>query len=144
MLTPNREKLWYYTTRGTTIGPVPFSDFQLAANSGEISRASDKAWCDSLVEWIEVKEIEGLFSSPPPPFCADSVSVVTSQSAGSWLRGITLTAAMFEYLRGALSAYNFIKNWELYHRELLIAQPIYVLSSIFLGTFLLMIFNRQK
>ena len=147
MLTPNHKKMWYYTTRGTTVGPVSFADFQVAANTGEISRTSDKAWCDTLVDWIPVNEIEGLFSSPPPPSRIDPESTIPSQRAGSGLRGITLTAAIFEFLRGGLGIYNYIKNWDRfsdYNREFLITQPIYILSSVFVGTFLLMIFNRQR
>ncbi|HQW30024.1 MAG TPA: DUF4339 domain-containing protein, partial [Verrucomicrobiales bacterium] len=67
MHTPNPEKLWYYSSQGNNVGPVTYDDFKSAANSGKVDRFQDRAWCDALPDWIAVSEIEGLFSSPPPP-----------------------------------------------------------------------------
>lgn len=64
---PDSTRNWYYSSRGTAVGPVSYAQFKEAANSGAIDRFADLAWCDALTDWIPVSSIDGLFAAPPPP-----------------------------------------------------------------------------
>ena len=63
---------WHYAKQGQRIGPVSEEHFKSLALSGEI-QPTDMVWTEGMSQWMEAKNIEGLFPyvnprlSPPLP-----------------------------------------------------------------------------
>lgn len=78
-------QLWYWSQRGTTLGPVDFAEISRLASAGSITR---ETWVFDPAQsaWVPAASVGGLFSSATPSAAAavpPAVPPVPSQPAGT-------------------------------------------------------------
>lgn len=56
---------WYYSVRGTRIGPVEDAELKTLAASGKI-KPDDLIWREGMEDWRPARSVKGLFKTPPP------------------------------------------------------------------------------
>ncbi|NBT35743.1 MAG: DUF4339 domain-containing protein [Betaproteobacteria bacterium] len=59
---------WYYSTKGTRLGPVAPPELKRLADSGQLL-PTDLVWKEGLKNWVAASKVKGLFAIPagPPP-----------------------------------------------------------------------------
>lgn len=55
---------WFYTKNGNKIGPIPPSQLQALAKSGELT-PNDMIWKEGMAQWAKASSIKGLFPASP-------------------------------------------------------------------------------
>lgn len=76
---------WYHAKNGQERGPVPFSQLQLLAATGNLL-ADDLVWSDGMIEWVAASQVPGLFAAS-----AQSFSIINAGPPNA-LKGSTPSA----------------------------------------------------
>jgi hypothetical protein len=58
---------YYYSSDGEKNGPVSLEQLKKLAGNGEINRYKTQVWSSGMKDWVPSGEVEGIFTSPPPP-----------------------------------------------------------------------------
>ncbi len=62
---------WYYSHDGQQKGPVPASELERLASSGEFDKAKDLVWREGMADWMPLASVPELQSTASPA-AADS------------------------------------------------------------------------
>lgn len=58
--------VWYYLKQGGRFGPISFDEIKQLSASGRLL-SDDLIWRPGLEQWVQAREITGLFTQPPIP-----------------------------------------------------------------------------
>ncbi|MBX9682071.1 MAG: DUF4339 domain-containing protein [Gemmataceae bacterium] len=72
--------LWYYSSNGKQMDPVPMSELQRLAANGSLKQ-SDLVWKDGMASWVKASTVNGLFVASASPSASAIVPAKASAAA---------------------------------------------------------------